>query len=285
MVKLFRYYPARQAAFGAAAHDFGELNLMLPPRNQSTLCEYPRAAAIQNNKNGSAAGGNNLTQPSLGVNLAILVATGTCTAQHQAQNAVRLRNEAGVTLLRYLIVEGEPRDGNLLGMLVPETNDTSEIDSSLVVLGVTYRTGLSLREEIASYQEVMSSSPDLPPVSPYLFDNASANWDLVADIGPYISKSNSSTSDSFYWFRVLLFTILIVSPCIRAAYLWWVGGGRVRFRRNERGRIVGLQYIRCVLSLASPAVGNPFPSPCAFLTVSFFALPHSGLFRTGSATA
>jgi hypothetical protein len=50
-------------------------------------------------------------------------------------------------------------------------------------------------------------------------------------------------NDSFFWFRFVLFTLLICSPCLRAAYLWWAGGGRVRLRRDpETNRIVGLQY-------------------------------------------
>jgi len=50
-------------------------------------------------------------------------------------------------------------------------------------------------------------------------------------------------SDDYYWIRYVLFSLLIVSPCFRAGYLFYAGGGRIRFRRNERGMIVGVQYI------------------------------------------
>jgi hypothetical protein len=255
LVTLFRYYPARQAAFGANVPEFGELNLMLPPRNQSNLCEYSTEAqkvvkeGTRNSTNVTAE--DELPQNAGNVDLAILVRTGTCTAQQQAQNAVRIRNEAGVSLLRYLIIEGEPSDGSLLGVLFPDTNETEEIDSTLVVLGMPYRAGVYLRDDIRAREEeaeeqAASSGTGLSAPSPYLFDNSSVDWDMIGDIDLYVPNRDSSMSDNFYWFRVLLFTLLIVSPCIRAAYLWWVGGGRLRLRRNEQGRIVGLQYIRCV---------------------------------------
>jgi Ring finger domain len=57
-------------------------------------------------------------------------------------------------------------------------------------------------------------------------------------------RNRYDSNDSFYWFRFILFTLLIASPCLRAGYLWWAGGGRIRLRRDpETGRITGLQYI------------------------------------------
>jgi hypothetical protein len=70
--------------------------------------------------------------------------------------------------------------------------------------------------------------------------------------GPSLSNNNNNNSgggrshydtNDFYWFRFILFTLLIVSPCFRAGYLWWVGGGRLRLRRDpETGRFIGIQY-------------------------------------------
>jgi hypothetical protein len=68
--------------------------------------------------------------------------------------------------------------------------------------------------------------------------------------GPPLSNNNSSgggrgayDSKDFYWFRFILFALLIVSPCFRAGYLWWAGGGRLRLRRDPvTGRVVGIQY-------------------------------------------
>jgi Ring finger domain len=57
------------------------------------------------------------------------------------------------------------------------------------------------------------------------------------------SYGDGSAGHSFVYFQAILFTLLIVSPCFRAAYLWYAAGGRVHLRRNEQGRIVGLLYI------------------------------------------
>jgi hypothetical protein len=235
VVTLFEYYPARQAAFGAEVPEWGWINLMLPPRNQTSLCEYPPIALQVNNTK------KDLPQNRVNVNLGILVRPGNCSAEDQARNAARLRYEGGVDLLRYLIIEGDPNDGNMLGVLFPESNVTNEF-STLVVLSTTYRAGEYLRDDIKSYEQ----DPDRPFHSPYLYDEASVDWDMVGNIDPYVFSNPPANSDNFYWFRILLFTLLIVSPCLRAVYLWWAGGGRFRLRRNEAGRITGIQYVRYV---------------------------------------
>lgn len=54
---------------------------------------------------------------------------------------------------------------------------------------------------------------------------------------------------SFFWFRFVLFGLLIIAPFIRAVYLWYSGGGRIYLRRHEQsGLIIGLQYIPPVAS-------------------------------------
>jgi hypothetical protein len=85
--------------------------------------------------------------------------------------------------------------------------------------------------------------------SPYLAAANNTDWDfpIKMEQQPLDSTSDvygTSSTDSFYWLRIVLFTVLILSPCFRALYLWWMGGGRIALRRNERGRVVGLQYVR-----------------------------------------
>jgi hypothetical protein len=71
----------------------------------------------------------------------------------------------------------------------------------------------------------------------------SSNDDRNNGGGRYPESYGDGASDSFFWFRALLFTLLIVSPCFRAAYLWYAAGGRIHLRRNEDGRIIGLLYV------------------------------------------
>jgi hypothetical protein len=276
VVTLFEYYPARQAAFGAEVPEWGWINLMLPPRNLSSLCQYPPIALQVNNTK------KDLPQNRVNVNLGILVRPGNCSAEDQARNAARLRYEGGVDLLRYLVIEGDPNDGNLLGVLFPESNVTNEF-STLVVLSTTYRAGEYLRDDIKAYEQ----DSDKPIKSPYLYDEASVDWDMVGNIDPYRFSTAPASSDNFYWFRILLFTLLIVSPCLRAAYLWWAGGGRFRLRRNEEGRITGIQYVRYVWTLPS---GNALVLLVFFVETTLFLTPlvslrTSGPRRTGSAAA
>ena len=43
--------------------------------------------------------------------------------------------------------------------------------------------------------------------------------------------------------------------------MWWVGGGRIRFRRNESGRIIGLQYTRPIILWTRPSGDRERRSP------------------------
>lgn len=66
------------------------------------------------------------------------------------------------------------------------------------------------------------------------------------DVASSSSTTNDSTPDwstiTFIWFRFLLFACIFCFPCMRCARLWWAAGGRIRFRRNDRGWITGLVY-------------------------------------------
>jgi hypothetical protein len=72
---------------------------------------------------------------------------------------------------------------------------------------------------------------------------SSSNEDGNNGGGQYPQSYGEGATDSFLWFRALLFTLLIVSPCFRAGYLWYAAGGRIHIRRNENGRIIGLLYV------------------------------------------
>jgi Ring finger domain len=81
---------------------------------------------------------------------------------------------------------------------------------------------------------VMDASP--PGTDPSLTNNDGS--------GGGGCQNRYDSNDSFYWFRFILFTLLIALPCLRAGYIWWAGGGRIQLRQDpETGRITGLQYI------------------------------------------
>ena len=111
--------------------------------------------------------------------------------------------------------------------------------------------------------------------NPHLFHPDNVHWSLIGSIDPYYtgpsstSGSNEQSPDSFYWFRILLFTLLIVSPCCRAGFLWWAGGGRLHFTRNKQGRITGLQYVPYVVRDV-PATRTCTNMPSIFQDAHFF---------------
>ena len=249
VVTLFDVYYARQAAFGDTIPEYGFFNLLLPPSGSNeTLCEYPQVVW---NATHSRPGTEELPQnaaASRNTDMALLVRWGNCSAETQARNAAKLRKTV-VPQLRYLIIEDpEEMDNSFPTMLLPDdtTNHSSSSTDpalrSIGVLSTTFQWGEYMRQDIRNVAEATLASP-------ILFDPNNVDWVWIGSIDPYFNKNNGSNNsnngptDNFYWFRVLLFTLLIVSPCLRAAYLWWAGGGRIRFRRNADGNITGLQYV------------------------------------------
>jgi hypothetical protein len=123
---------------------------------------------------------------------------------------------------------------------------------------------------IQKYSEATGKSPEF-------LQDGSETWDLAmvverldAEPGTPPPPNNFASSSNrgihggnFFWFRLILFALLIMSPCCRGAYLWWNGGGRIRFRRNENGRIIGLQYVSPMSYWFAPngtqVVSQPIP--------------------------
>ena len=71
--------------------------------------------------------------------------------------------------------------------------------------------------------------------------------DQTKEIGGYGTAGwprGSTTRDSFYWIRFVLIALLIVTPVLRGCFVWHGAGGRVQFRRNDTGRVVGLHIVR-----------------------------------------
>ena len=108
---------------------------------------------------------------------------------------------------------------------------------------------LSISTRAAQYTvDDMMSLSNKSENSPYLASANSTHWFYLIAMERHAWDAGSSgfgstSSNSFYWLRIVLFLVLIFSPCLRALYLWWMGGGRIVLRRNESGRVVGLQYI------------------------------------------
>ena len=223
--------PERSVQLRGEVGDFGyqfdllmthSANLMLPPKEDPYLCSYP-----------SSLVGVPIRQPSSS-HIALFVSRGECSFEDKAKVALALQQNVTQDI-KYVIVYNN--DVNNPSQLIRMGADGFDVQS-LGFLSVSTRAG--------SY--AMSSilyNADATEQSPYLLANAT-DWDYPIDIEELrsYSSSGSSGANTFYFLRFVLFTLLILAPCLRAVYLWWKAGGRIEFRRNERGRIVGLRYIR-----------------------------------------
>ena len=97
--------------------------------------------------------------------------------------------------------------------------------------------------------------------------------DTIPDREP---EEDVDYDQNFYWFRFVLFAMLIVAPCFRAAWLWYQGGGRFIWRRDESGRIIGIQYIPPIpywLAAGRFLPHNHEPSTSALTEEQFASLP------------
>jgi len=245
-------YLAQNAAFGAQVTEYLNINAMYPPKDEPNLCLYPKS--LKNLTSNTQL--NSTSAP-----IAFVIGESTvpgCTPEHQAMVALKIQKSV-TSSLQYLIIYGNnASDNNALQILYPDSatggstsggnsNYTDDAFanpnpdfSTLTILYVNYLTGVDIQQQFAFRSEWWN-------VDPHFGNTKNLGWSFFFRVGPYDSNPNATSSsgptDSFYWFRIVLFTLLIVSPCCRAGYLWYAAGGRLQFRRDENGRIIGIQYI------------------------------------------
>lgn len=220
------------AAFGNRLQSSSSFRLMLPPQeNGLSLCEFPNATA-----NEKWAHTYDQT-----ISTALYVAHDEtrCTAEQQARVAAKLQ-ETILPTLRYLVVYGiDPK-----AAVTPITLTASD-PSGLGRIGVVYMPWFDAQVMTSHLQQRAKQSNK----SSRLFDPLSFDWQFDVWMQGRV-RHNTETknhgplySNSFYWLRFALFTLLIVAPIFRAVYLWYLGGGRLHWRRNQQGRINGILYI------------------------------------------
>jgi hypothetical protein len=201
--------------------------------------------------------------------LAVLVQGDYCSAETQTRVFQRMQ----VALfpffnLRYLLISGS-RGNNSLPILRLDhdsrgtnntegnsSDDSASLLKSVGVLHLPFSNAADLKQRMVG--RAYSRSSDYHFLSPdnvfWLFPIRIVNESDAADYihsDDSIGDSNGNNSDkrndlspNFVWFRFVLFTLLIVSPCFRACFLWYYGGGRILLRRNGNGRVIGLAFVR-----------------------------------------
>jgi hypothetical protein len=230
-------YLGARADFGDTMEDKVTVNIMYPPSDNINLCNFP--SSILN-----ATANNDYLLDDATTPIALFVSRDRCSPQRKALIALKVANYTGYPV-KYLIVYSTfPQDNDELYRLQPDRNVTSDEMRELLGIGlvfIPYRYGAGIDFAI---QDTASATG----ISPIFYQSGSQQWNLYAQIQRYSGTNNgfgdyghNDNPADFYWFRFVLFGLLIAAPCLRAGYLWYAGGGRIHFRRNERGRIVGLQ--------------------------------------------
>ena len=210
-------------------------NLMKPPGDER-LCSFPEN--FFDNVNNSAP--VEIVAP-----VGLLISHGECNPLDKIRVALDMQQKVpGV--IKYIIMYNNDPDNpdDIVSLRPPSHRLPSDDFEALGLISVSTVSGGAILKRIDDLSNKTGRNPQI-------LQPGNRDWEMKAEFSRVEKRSDrkdpyttsQANPGSFYWFRLVLFTLLIVSPCCRAGYLWWAGGGRIRFRHNERGQIVGFQYI------------------------------------------
>jgi hypothetical protein len=242
------YFQGAVATFGnqLEAEPYYDALLAIPPGDPE-LCEYP---AVLESVNVTAIAAFRKFEPT---RVALLVKRGRCSFLEKALVALEIsRNSTEWTVDLVLVYNDNTTESNIL--FTPSSNATDAENKELQALGMVFlstSSGNAILQQIGSLERDQNASAVLqaPGFDRWKFQIAvqQAPPDRGGPnptAGPGSDSQSSNNSEpAFYWFRFLLFSVLILSPCLRAGYLWYAGGGRLRWRYNAHGRLIGIQYV------------------------------------------
>jgi hypothetical protein len=222
-------YWGQAASFGNPLKDPISANLLLPP-DTPFLCEYPPSL-----ENITAADMEGRPEFTFDEDVALFVSINGCSAETKARVAAQLQERISPRIKLLIIYSTDPQSFEFLDLKSDNGDNPPELaDIGLLHIPHRYASGIDLRIRM----QYMGDDPRITYEGSHL-------WDFPIRVTPL--SENAPTpgfqEGDIYWFRIILFSLLIASPCVRACYLWHAGGGRLHWRRNEDGRIVGIQYI------------------------------------------
>ena len=233
-------YIAETATFGHPLNETLTANLMLPPDNP-WMCEYPEYL-------------ENITSTQIALeprfqfdeDIALFVSINHCSPETKIRVVEEMRQRITDRIRLVILYSTDPTDFSFESLSADKEGDNPPDLREIGVLFVPHRyaAGIDLRMRM-QYQGD----------DPRFGYETSQYWKFpieVTELSDEARRPRSSGDSTYdggdiYWFRIILFSLLIASPCCRACYLWYAGGGRLHWRRNEAGRIVGIQYIPYVL--------------------------------------
>lgn len=227
-----------------------ETLLAIPPGNPE-LCEYP--SALQH-VSVTASKASRRTQPARHV--ALLVQRGNCSFLQKALVALNISRNSSKWIVDLVLIYNNNKTESTM-LFTPSSNATEEQNKELQKLGIVFvstSSGYDILQQIEYAEQAENASAVLQApgfdrwkfqisVEQQLPDRGNPPNPINNDPGAPPQSSGGDAAPTFYWFRFVLFSVLILSPCLRAGYLWYAGGGRLRLRYNDHGRIVGIQYV------------------------------------------
>ena len=227
-------YSAELARFGNPMDRSVPANLYLPPDNP-WLCEYP--PSLENLTKAEIA-----TKPEFffNQNVALFVSINRCSAETKARVAAQMAERISDKIKMIILYSTNPQEFKFVSVKADnEDNPPDLANIGVLYIPHRYASGIDLRMRM-QYQGD----------DPRFGWESSERWHFPIEVTAFSATSRTRRGDTsgynggdIYWFRIILFSLLIASPCCRACYLWYAGGGRLHWRRNEQGRIVGIQYI------------------------------------------
>jgi hypothetical protein len=238
-------YVAQRAAFGDPMEGrVIRANLVVPPNDDvdSTLCSYPDSLK------GFSKADSPYNNDSYTISVALFVSADGCSAEQKARVALEIQKNVSQSV-KYIIIYGtNPEEDDALWELQPSDSSAFYELQTIGILYVPYTYAQALSSRIVERATTIQADPrylqtDNRRWAFFIRIENESDTHPPFDNSDAMNRNSLGNPDSFYWVRFVLFTVLIVSPCFRAAYLWWAGGGRFCFRWNEQGRIVGIQYV------------------------------------------
>lgn len=227
-------YRAETADFGYPIDDkfVYHATMMTPPGGDSQLCSFPPFLLTE-----MVEKADQLKTP-----VALLVSLGGCDTAQKVEVAIEI-HEKVTNALRFLVFYNNDPDNpdEIMSLTAPQNTAFADDMEQMSFSSVSTATGSAMLLIIQQKALKTGKTPDF-------FSNMNEGWNLqmfletMANPNQNDMSNDRTQTSNFYWFRITLFTLLILSPCCRACYLWWAGGGRIRLRRNEAGRIVGFHY-------------------------------------------
>lgn len=229
-------YSARIAAFGDPLVNASLISgtLMLPRDDDKYLCEFP--SDLEN------------VTVSYSNSVALLVSQGgDCIAEDKAKIGLELHQKFSSDIHYIVIYDDDKWNFDYVPELQLINGHYSEFDDDLAFISVSTAAGPSIQADVWDHAANTGDNPFLAPVN--------MGWDMPFflrledeadedDDDPPLTSGNSSQHLFAFLICFILFGLFIVAPCICAVYLWRAGGGAIAFRRNEEGRITGIQYVQ-----------------------------------------